>query len=115
MLIRHTVCRFLEERGYVVESATNGMEALGILKTVLPDILISDLQMPQMSGSELISKVKASKEMANIPVVVLAGRATSSDSPETRADYVIYKDIDIEEQLAKALLTLLGRSESAAR
>lgn len=110
MLIRHTVCRFLEERGFVVESATNGTEALGILKTVLPDILISDLQMPHMSGSELISKIKADAKTAAIPVVVLAGRATSGENPETRADYVIYKDIDIEEQLLKALNALLGRS-----
>jgi CheY-like chemotaxis protein len=110
MLIRHTVCRFLEERGFVVESATNGVEALGILQTVLPDILISDLQMPQMSGSELITRVKAAPQTASIPVVVLAGRATSTDSPEMRADYVIYKDIDIEEQLATALNALLGRS-----
>jgi CheY-like chemotaxis protein len=113
MLIRHTVCRFLEERGFVVESATNGVEALGILETVLPDILISDLQMPHMSGPELISRIKESKPTAAIPVVVLAGRSTSGDAPETRADYVIYKDIDIEQQLLKALNALLGHSSGA--
>ena len=50
MLIRHTVCRFLEERGYTVESATNGEEALPIVKRIHPDIIITDMQMPRMSG-----------------------------------------------------------------
>jgi CheY-like chemotaxis protein len=52
MLIRHTVCRFLEERGYAVESATNGEEALPIVKRIHPDIIITDMQMPKMGGSE---------------------------------------------------------------
>ena len=59
MLIRHTVCRFLEERGFAVESATNGQEALETLKRVRPDIIITDIQMPKMNGSELITAVKS--------------------------------------------------------
>ena len=62
MLIRHTVCRFLEERGFAVESATNGQEALEALKRVRPDIIITDIQMPKMSGSELITAVKNDAE-----------------------------------------------------
>ena len=74
MLIRHSVCRFLEERGFIVEAATNGQEAIEILGTVLPDIVITDLQMPKMTGSELITRLKEKPLTANIPVVVLAGR-----------------------------------------
>ena len=59
MLIRHTVCRFLEERGYTVESATNGEEALPIVKRIHPDIIITDMQMPRMTGTELITALKA--------------------------------------------------------
>ena len=51
MLIRHTVCRFLEERGFAVESATNPVEALEILTRVEPQVIITDMQMPRMSGS----------------------------------------------------------------
>ena len=43
MLIRHTVCRFLEERGFAVESATNGQDALEILKRVQPHIIVTDM------------------------------------------------------------------------
>lgn len=113
MLIRHSVCRFLEQRGFIVESASNGLDALEILNTVLPDIIITDLQMPKMDGPELITNIKAGKQTGSIPVVVLAGRATSQDKPETRADFVIYKDIEIEAQLGKAMLTLLGEPATA--
>ena len=62
MLIRHTVCRFLEERGYTVESATNGEEALPIVNRIHPDIIITDMQMPKMSGTELITALKAHRK-----------------------------------------------------
>ena len=67
MLIRYTVCRFLEERGFTVESATNGVEALQILERVHPDLIVTDMQMPKMSGSELITALKKNPETANIP------------------------------------------------
>jgi len=113
MLIRHSVCRFLEERGFIVEAATNGQEAMEMLNTVLPDIVITDLQMPKMTGAELISRLKDKPHTANIPVVVLAGRSVSQEAAETRADFTIYKDIDIEAQIAKAVLTVLGETPTA--
>src|SRR2546421_1017793 len=74
MLIRHTVCRFLEERGFAVESATNGKEALEILNTVLPHLIITDMQMPKMDGTELITSLKSAPVTANIPIVILQGK-----------------------------------------
>ena len=108
MLIRHTVCRFLEERGYTVESATNGREALEALKRVRPDIVITDMQMPRMSGSELITALKSQPATAYIPIVIVAGRQSGFEQTEKRANFTIFKDIDIEDQLARALQALLG-------
>ncbi len=107
MLIRHTVCRYLQERGFEVESATNGADALEVLTQVRPDIIVTDLNMPKMSGHELITALKANPETAEIPVVVIAAKRTSTDGEmETRAQYVIYKDIAIDEQLEKAITAL---------
>jgi CheY-like chemotaxis protein len=108
MLIRHTVCRFLEERGFSVESATNGQEALQVLKTVRPDIIITDMQMPKMSGSELITAVKGDPTLAGIPIVIVAGKQSGFEQTETRANFTIFKDINIEDQLAKAIQSLLS-------
>ena len=108
MLIRHTVCRFLEERGFAVESATNGVEALEVFSRVQPDVIITDMQMPRMDGSELITTIKSKPDTAKIPIVILAGRQSGFAGKEERANYVIYKDIEIEDQLEKALRVTLG-------
>jgi CheY-like chemotaxis protein len=108
MLIRHTVCRFLEERGFSVESATNGHEALETLKRIHPDIIITDMQMPKMSGSEFITALKGQPTTAQIPIVIVAGRQSGFDEKEKRANFAIFKDIDIEDQLANALQAIMG-------
>jgi len=106
MLIRYTVCRFLEERGFTVESATNGVEALEILTHLQPDLIVTDMQMPKMSGPELITALKSKPETAKISIIIVASRASGFDESEKRAHFAIYKDIDIEAQLAKALESL---------
>lgn len=108
MLIRHTVCRFLEERGFNVESASNGQEALDALERVHPDLIITDMQMPRMTGTELITALKSQAATANIPIVVVACRQSGFADTEKRADFAIYKDIDITDQLAKALDKTFG-------
>jgi CheY-like chemotaxis protein len=106
MLIRHSVCRFLEERGFVVESATNGVEALQVLSNFVPDIIITDLSMPRMNGVELVSRIRQLEVFADTPILVLAARRSASelntDMPSGTAA-VIFKDIDIEAQLGRAL------------
>ena len=113
MLIRYTVCRFLEQRGFAVESATNGAEALDVLSRVHTDLIVTDMQMPKMSGGELISALKSKPETAGIPIIIVAGRASGFDTSEKRANFAIYKDIDIDAQLAKALDAVLGKASRA--
>lgn len=112
MLIRHTVCRFFEERGFTVESASNGIEALTALETLRPDLIVTDLSMPKMTGFELISALKLNGEIAGTPVVVLAAKRSGSQPvEEPRADFVIYKDIDIWEQLEAAVSLIFAETE----
>lgn len=116
MLIRYALCRFLEERGFAVESATNGSEALDILTRRKPDVIVTDMQMRKMSGSELITALKSKAETAAIPVIIVASKATSYCESEKQANFTIYKDIDIEAQLGKALDALWqGHSQAAGK
>jgi len=108
MLIRHTVCRFFEERGFRVESVADGIEALEKLTHVHPDVIVTDMQMPRMGGAELITQLKSQSKTAHIPIVIVAGRQSGFEKAEKRADYVIFKDIDIEAQLEKALTSIFG-------
>jgi len=113
MLIRHTVSRFLEKRGFTVESVSNGLEAMKRLVRTTPNLVVTDMQMPKMGGSELITALKAKPETERIPIVIVAGRQSGFDQSEKRADYAIFKDIDIEEQLAKALEKIFGQAAAA--
>jgi CheY-like chemotaxis protein len=115
MVIRHTVSRFLEERGFEVESASNGMEALEILKRVTPALVLTDMQMPAMGGSELISAIKSKPETASVPILILTGVSSGFDRKENRAEFTIFKDIDVQEQLEKALDAVAGKAAKAQR
>jgi CheY-like chemotaxis protein len=103
MLIRHTVCRSLEKRGFQVETASDGAAALEALNGIQPDVIFTDIQMPRLTGPELIDALKTNTRTAEIPIVVLAAKPLSGDIPETRAYSVIYKDVNIEEQLKQVL------------
>ncbi len=108
MLIRHTICRFLEARGFLVESATNGREGLELATRLIPSLIITDMQMPYMTGEELIAALKERPETAEIPIVVLAARRSGSEPGNgAGAQFVIYKNIDIEEQLNRAIRALV--------
>ena len=114
MLIRHTVCRYLEERGFTVESACNGEEALAKLKGFEPRIIFTDLSMPRMNGIQFLTLLRENPKTSHIPTIILAGKSSANPSAaEHLATYVMFKDIDIEAQLRNALLHALG-AETAA-
>jgi len=116
LLIRHTVCRLLEQHGFTVESACDGLEALELLKRIEPSLIVTDLMMPKMDGIELIGILKQNPSTAAIPIVVVAGhKSTSHPVEETAADYIIFKDIDIVEQLEKTLSVLSPQIATAPR
>ena len=85
-----------------------------ILERVRPDLIFTDMQMPKMSGSELITALKKNPETASIPIVIVAGLASGVDGDEKRANFAIYKNIDIEQQLEKALVAVLGKRRGQA-
>ncbi|PYX83514.1 MAG: hypothetical protein DMG70_10050 [Acidobacteria bacterium] len=109
MLARHSVSRLLETRGFKVESVCSGQEALDRLENYRPSLIVTDMKMPGMSGNELIAALKANRRTAGIPIIIVAARQSGMDvDSEARADYAIYKDIDVESQLDKALKALFG-------
>jgi len=108
MLIRYSICRFLEARGFAVEAAVNGAEAVELLARVRADLIVTDMRMPKMSGSEFISALKSKDETSGVPIIVVTSKANGSSEPDERADFVIYKDIDVETQLDAALETVMG-------
>lgn len=109
MLIRYSICRFLESRGFAVEAAVNGAEAVELLARVRADLVVTDMRMPKMSGSEFITALKSKEETRRVPIIVVTSKANGSCQPDERADFVIYKDIDVDSQLDAALEAVMER------
>ncbi len=115
MLIRYSMSRFLQARGFTVEAATNGSEALDVVGKSKLDLIVTDMRMPKMSGSEFITALKSEPDTARIPVIVVTSKASGSCDPDERADFAIYKDIDVETQLDAALEVVMenkGRGQA---
>lgn len=72
-VVRKHLSTILTHAGYQVGEATNGLEALEKLKGGGYDLLITDLEMPQMSGFELLRIVKSGGAVKNIPVFCITG------------------------------------------
>jgi CheY-like chemotaxis protein len=71
----------LEAQGYEVLCAEDGFEGLAALKESLPDIIISDLRMPNMNGFEFLSVVR--RRFPTIPVIVISSEFTGVSVPES--------------------------------
>jgi len=69
--MRALINRHLLNAGYVVRAAANGLEAAAACLTVTPDLIVSDVHMPRMSGFEMIAILKSEPAMAEIPVIFL--------------------------------------------
>lgn len=68
---REVVSKYLTRAGYTVRSAPNGRAALMSLLTVLPDVVILDFMMPEMSGVELLTVMRSYLRLVKLPVIVL--------------------------------------------
>ena len=79
--IGETAKAILESQGYEVLCALDGFEGLSALKQSPPDVIISDLQMPNMSGFEFLSIVR--KRFPNVPTIAISGAFSGRDVPES--------------------------------
>jgi CheY-like chemotaxis protein len=87
----------LESGGYEVVAAQHGAAALEALRRSGADLVLTDLMMPVMSGRELVERLRADQETADIPIVVVTA---THELVLPNADAVIAKPFDDEELLA---------------
>jgi len=72
--IVHVVAIKLRNNGYEVVTAENGAEAFELACQENPDIIVTDFQMPVMTGLELVDKIRQCEQTKNIPVILLTAR-----------------------------------------
>ncbi|NPV81880.1 MAG: response regulator [Firmicutes bacterium] len=76
---RKLVAALLEQDGYQVDSASNGIEALEALFRSAYDLVIIDIDMPQMDGFELLRSLKADGVYQKVPIILLTAEATCEE------------------------------------
>lgn len=110
---RRSVGAYFQDSGFLVLEADDGVAALDVLSQRSPDIIISDLRMPRMSGLELLEALKNHANTA--PVIMVSGTADKVLLAETTllgaAAYLTkpIADLSILETVARSLLTGLPR------
>src|SRR6266702_1300294 len=86
--IRTTMTRILEDEGYEVYSAADGLEALAALDGLLPALILLDLTMPRMDGWTFVAELERLELRSKIPVIVLTadGRAREAQDRKLRTE-----------------------------
>ena len=92
------------KNAYKVIEADNGVSGLQKANCFLPDIIISDVMMPEMDGIEMIKHVRNTTELATIPIILLTAKSSNVDTIEglqTGADDYMSKPFDFDELMAR--------------
>lgn len=74
-----TLDKILSEQGFEVKGFSKGMRALKYLKTTIPDLIILDIDMPEINGFEMLRMIKEKEELENVPVMFLTSNNGQSD------------------------------------
>jgi len=95
---------YLEFRGYNVDTAENGREALEVLDNLVPDMIICDVMMPEMDGYTLVKHIREEAVTNRIPVLFLSAKGQSQDRVKglnEGADVYMSKPFEPEELVAQ--------------
>ncbi len=95
-VLRLALEEMLSLEGYVVLAAANGMEALSHMQMLTPDLIISDIAMPEMDGYAFFDQIRSNPEWLTIPFIFLTARGTKDD-------ILTGKDLGAEDYLVKPL------------
>jgi len=111
-LVARMMEKVLKTDGLEVEVGIMGREGLEKAKNTKPDLVILDIMMPEPDGIEVLEKLKADLETANIPVVILTNLSGKHDRElalsKGAADYWVKKDLNLAE-LGKRVKTVLEK------
>lgn len=111
--LRENIQSLLEKFGYNVHSAKNGLEGFINAKEIMPNLIISDIMMPELDGFDLISELQKNEETSTIPFIFLTAKTEISSfrrGMELGADDYLFKPFKAG-QLLKAVEVRLQKKE----
>lgn len=112
---RVLVRRILTSENYMMLEAVNASDALNLLKDARPDLILMDINMPEMDGYTLTAKIKAMPGFERVPILALTANVMRGDKEKTLeagCDGYIQKPLDID-QLIREIERFLPRRTHA--
>jgi CheY-like chemotaxis protein len=109
--VRRTLAELLGDAGYRVIQAADGLEAANIIAERVPNIVLTDMEMPRMNGLELATHIRVQPALANLPVIMITSRSTQKHRDQAKAAgvsrYVTkpYSDVGLLRDVAELLAT----------
>ncbi|MFN2382491.1 MAG: Hpt domain-containing protein, partial [Guyparkeria sp.] len=111
LTVRKVTARTLERNNYDVVLARDGVEALGLLQDSLPDLVLTDIEMPRMDGFELLGAIRNDRAASETPVIMISSR--TGQKHRTRAEGLgvsaylgkPYTELDLVETIQRLLPT----------
>jgi chemosensory pili system protein ChpA (sensor histidine kinase/response regulator) len=102
LTVRKITSRLLNREGYQVVLAKDGVDALEQLIEVMPDVILSDIEMPRMDGFDLLRNIRSDERLKHLPVIMITSRTAEKHrnyAAEIGANHYLGKPYDEEELL----------------
>jgi two-component system cell cycle response regulator DivK len=97
---RLLVRRILEAYGYAVVEAENGALGMQLAQEIDPDLILMDINLPEMDGYEATARLKKMEQLADVPIIAMTANVMKGDREKTLAagcDGYIQKPIDVDQ------------------
>ena len=96
---RLLIRRILQAEGYTVLEASNAFQAIDLVKTENPDLILMDINLPEMDGYTLTARLKTMPKLSTVPIIALTANVMRGDRERTLeagCDGYIQKPIDVD-------------------
>jgi two-component system alkaline phosphatase synthesis response regulator PhoP len=103
-VVSDVIIAVLVKEGYIPSLAKSGREALKKISQSVPDLILLDLGLPDMEGSEIVKSIRKSKKTADVPVIMLTGKSSLEDRLagfDQGADDFLAKPFELNELMAR--------------
>jgi PAS domain S-box-containing protein len=118
LALLEVISRLLQSKGYEVSTAPTGLEGLRLTRQWLPDLVLLDVQLPDLGGFEVCRQIKSDPALLDVFVIMLSGEATSASQKagglDTGADEYLTKPLDAQELMARIRTAARLRHTTAA-
>ena len=109
--VREVERRLLENRGYEVDLAVDGMDGWNRVRSGRYDLVISDIDMPRLNGIEMVRRIKQTPDLEHLPVMIVSYKDRDEDrllGLEAGANYYLTKSSFHDESLLDSVVDLIG-------